>query len=111
MNHWGDAPSNVWYSKIIGKYSSLVQSVIDESSVIAEGDRNQTDNRIYGFADPKGGIWVIAQRYNIVTYGSAWDKEKERKIVKGRMRTYTYQVLRPYSTKYQGNEGFRNNNN
>ena len=111
MNHWGDAPSNVWYSKIIGKYSSLVQSVIDESSVIAEGDRNQTDNRIYGFADPKGGIWVIAQRYNIVTYGSAWDKEKERKIVKGRLRTYTYQVLRPYSTKYQGNEGFRNNNN
>ena len=109
MNHWGDAPSNVWYSKIIGKYSSLVQSVIDESSVIAEGDRNQTDNRIYGFADPKGGIWVIAQRYNIVTYGSAWDKEKERKIVKGRLRTYTYQVLRPYSTKYQGNEGFRNN--
>ena len=109
MNHWGDAPSNVWYSKIIGKYSSLVQSVIDESSVIAEGDRNQTDNRIYGFADPRGGIWVIAQRYNIVTYGSAWDKEKERKIVKGRMRTYTYQVLRPYSTKYQGNEGFRNN--
>ena len=109
MNHWGDAPSNVWYSKIIGKYSSIVQRVIDESSVIAEGDRNQTDNRIYGFADPKGGIWVIAQRYNIVTYGSAWDKEKERKIVKGRMRTYTYQVLRPYSTKYQGNEGFRNN--
>lgn len=109
MNHWGDAPSNVWYSKIIGKYSSLVQSVIDESSVIAEGDRNQTDNRIYGFADPKGGIWVIAQRYNIVTYGSAWDKEKERKIVKGRLRTYTYQVLRPYSTKYQGNDGFRNN--
>ena len=109
MNHWGDAPSNVWYSKIIGKYSSLVQSVIDESSVIAEGDRNQTDNRIYGFADPKGGIWVIAQRYNIVTYGSAWDKEKERKIVKGRLRTYTYQVLRPYSSTYQGNEGFRNN--
>ena len=111
MNHWGDAPSNVWYSKIIGKYSPIVQSVIDESSVIAEGDTNQTHNRIYGFADPKGGIWVIAQRYNIVTYGSAWDKAKERKIVQGRMRTYTYQVLRPYSTKYQGNDGFRNNNN
>ena len=109
MNHWGDAPSNVWYSKIIGKYSSIVQRVIDESSAIAEGDTNQTHNRIYGFADPKGGIWVIAQRYNIVTYGSAWDKAKERKIVQGRMRTYTYQVLRPYSTKYQGNEGFRNN--
>ena len=110
MNHWGDAPSNVWYSKIIGQYSSIVQRVIDESSVIAEGDRNQTDNRIYGFADPKGGVWVIAQRYNIVTYGSAWDKEKERKIVKGRLRTYTYQVLRPYSSTYQGNQGFRNNN-
>ena len=110
MNHWGDAPSNVWYSKIIGKYSPIVQRVIDESSVIAEGDRNQTDNRIYGFADPKGGIWVIAQRYNIVTYGSAWDKAKERKIVQGRLRTYTYQVLRPYSSTYQGNEGFRNNN-
>ena len=109
MNHWGDAPSNVWYSKIIGQYSSLVQRVINESSAIAEGDTNQTHNRIYGFADPKGGIWVIAQRYNIVTYGSAWDKAKERKIVQGRLRTYTYQVLRPYSTKYQGNEGFRNN--
>ena len=109
MNHWGDAPSNVWYSKIIGQYSSIVQRVIDESSAIAEGDTNQTHNRIYGFADPKGGIWVIAQRYNIVTYGSAWDKAKERKIVQGRLRTYTYQVLRPYSTKYQGNEGFRNN--
>ena len=111
MNHWGDAPSNVWYSKIIGQYSSLVQRVINESSAIAEGDTNQTHNRIYGFADPKGGIWVIAQRYNIVTYGSAWDKAKERKIVQGRLRTYTYQVLRPYSSKYQGNEGFRNNNN
>ena len=111
MNHWGDAPSNVWYSKIIGKYSSIVQRVIDESSAIAEGDTNQTHNRIYGFADPKGGIWVIAQRYNIVTYGSAWDKAKERKIVQGRLRTYTYQVLRPYSSTYQGNEGFRNNNN
>ena len=110
MNHWGDAPSNVWYSKIIGQYSSIVQRVINESSAIAEGDRNQTDNRIYGFADPKGGVWVIAQRYNIVTYGSAWDKEKERKIVQGRLRTYTYQVLRPYSSTYQGNEGFRNNN-
>jgi len=111
MNHWGDAPSNVWYSKIIGKYSPIVQRVIDESSAIAEGDTNQTHNRIYGFADPKGGIWVIAQRYNIVTYGSAWDKAKERKIVQGRLRTYTYQVLRPYSSTYQGNEGFRNNNN
>ena len=109
MNHWGDAPSNVWYSKIIGQYRSIVQRVIDESSAIAEGDTNQTHNRIYGFADPKGGIWVIAQRYNIVTYGSAWDKAKERKIVQGRLRTYTYQVLRPYSSTYQGNEGFRNN--
>ena len=111
MNHWGDAPSNVWYSKIIGQYSSIVQRVIDESSAIVEGARNQTDNRIYGFADAKGGIWTLTQRYYVVNYGSAWDKSQESKIVKGRMRTYTYQVLRPYSTKYQGNEGFRNNNN
>ena len=111
MNHWGDAPSNVWYSKIIGKYSSIVQRVIDESSTIIEGASNQTDNRIYGFADAKGGIWTLTQRYYVVNYGSAWDRSQESKIVKGRMRTYTYQVLRPYSTKYQGNEGFRNNNN
>ena len=111
MNHWGDAPSNVWYSKIIGQYSSIVQRIIDESSAIVEGARNQTDNRIYGFADAKGGIWTLTQRYYVVNYGSAWDKSQESKIVKGRMRTYTYQVLRPYSTKYQGNEGFRNNNN
>ena len=50
----------------------------------------------------KDYIWVMVLRVNTTT---------EHEIVKGRMRTYTYQVLRPYSTKYQGNDGFRNNNN
>ena len=58
-----------------------------------------------------GGVWVLTQRYNIVYYGNRQQRDAEPGILRGRMRTYTYQVLRPYSTKYQGNEGFRNNNN
>jgi lipoprotein len=105
MNHWGDAPDNVWYSEIIGKGAPTINSVIARNSNIVEGATNQLNNRIYGFhAAATGGIWVLTQRYNRV--GAA-----EKGIVEGRMRTYTYQVLRPYSTKYQGNEGFRNNNN
>ena len=105
MNHWGDAPDNVWYSEIIGKGAPTINSVIARNSNIVEGATNQLNNRIYGFhAAATGGIWVLTQRYNRV--GAA-----EKGIVEGRMRTYTYQVLRPYSTKYQGNDGFRNNNN
>lgn len=105
MNHWGDAPSNVWYSDIIGKGTATINSVISSSSSIVEGADDQLNNRIYGFhAAATGGITVLTQRY-----GRAGTAEKG--IVEGRMRTYTYQVLRPYSTKYQGNEGFRNNDN
>ena len=111
MNHWCDAADNVWYSKIIGKDAGTVNSVISTSSSIIEGAGNQTDNRIYGFANTRGGVWVLTQRYNIVYYGNRQQRDAEPGILRGRMRTYTYQVLRPYSTKYQGNEGFRNNNN
>ena len=105
MNHWGDAPSNVWYSEIIGKGTATINSVIARNSNIVEGAGDQLNNRIYGFhAAATGGITTLVQRYNKA--GAA-----EKGIVEGRMRTYTYQVLRPYSTKYQGNEGFRNNNN
>ena len=105
MNHWGDAPDNgnVWYSEIIGKGTPTINSVIARNSNIVEGATNQLNNRIYGFhAAATGGITTLVQRYNKA--GTA-----EKGIVEGRMRTYTYQVLRPYSTKYQGNEGFRNN--
>ena len=107
MNHWGDAPGNgnVWYSEIIGKGTPTINSVIARNSNIVEGATNQLNNRIYGFhAAATGGITTLVQRYN-----KAGTTEKG--IVEGRMRTYTYQVLRPYSTKYQGNDGFRNNNN
>ena len=104
MNHWGDAPGNVWYSEVIGKGTPTINSVIARNSNIVEGAGNQLNNRIYGFhAAATGGITPLVQRYNKA--GTA-----EKGIVEGRMRTYTYQVLRPYSTKYQGNEGFRNNN-
>lgn len=111
MNHWCDAADYVWYSKIIGKDAGTVNSVISTSSSIIEGDGNQINNRIYGFANTRGGVWVLTQRYNIVHYGNRQQRNAEPGILRGRMRTYTYQVLRPYSTKYQGNEGFRNNNN
>lgn len=104
MNHWGDAPADVWYSEIIGKGANVINDVITAHSSIIEGASDQLKNRIYGFhGAATGGIWVLTQRYNKV--GTT-----EKAYVQGRMRTYTYQVLRPYSTKYQGNEGFRNNN-
>ena len=111
MNHWCDAADYVWYSKIIGKDAGTVNSVISTSSSIIEGDGNQINNRIYGFANTRGGVWVLTQRYNIVYGGNRQQRNAEPGILRGRMRTYTYQVLRPYSTKYQGNEGFRNNDN
>ena len=105
MNHWGDAPADVWYSEIIGKGANVINDVITAHSSIIEGASDQLKNRIYGFhGAATGGIWVLTQRYNKV--GTT-----EKAYVQGRMRTYTYQVLRPYSTKYQGNDGFRNNNN
>lgn len=101
MNHWGDAPSPVWYSKVIGKTKEWVNYEIQNAALIMNSDPRRVENRIYGFADgAKGYIWVMALRY--------WTTA-EQEIVMGRMRTYTYQVLRPYSTKYQGNDGFRNN--
>ena len=101
MNHWGDAPADVWYSKVIGKTEDWVNYEIHNAALIVTGDPRQVENRIYGFAGGgNGGLWVMVLRVNTTT---------EHEIVKGRMRTYTYQVLRPYSTKYQGNEGFRNN--
>ena len=103
MNHWGDAPADVWYSKVIGKTKDWVNYEIHNAALIMNSDPRRVENRVYGFADgAKGYIWVMALRANTTT---------EHEIVKGRMRTYTYQVLRPYSSKYQGNEGFRNNNN
>lgn len=102
MNHWCDAPAYVWYSKIIGQEVSVIKPVLQTASTIMDTDSRKIENRVYGFADgAKGFIWVMALRY--------WTAA-EQEIVKGRMRTYTYQVLRPYSTKYQGNDGFRNNN-
>ena len=101
MNHWGDAPTDVWYSKVIGQPKDWVNYEIHNAALIQESDSRKIQNRVYGFADgAKGYIWVMALRVNTTT---------EHEIVKGRMRTYTYQVLRPYSTKYQGNDGFRNN--
>ena len=102
MNHWGDAPSPVWYSKVIGQGKDVVNYEIQNAALIMNSDPRRVENRVYGFADgAKGYIWVMALRY--------WTAA-EQEIVMGRLRTYTYQVLRPYSTKYQGNQGFRNNN-
>lgn len=101
MNHWCDAPQNVWMGKVLGQrdYYPMINFMINN---YFPTDHERTTNRIYGFADTKGGIWVITPRSKT---------SSEYKIVSGRLRTYTYQVLRPYSTKYQGNEGFRNNDN
>ena len=101
MNHWADAPTDVWYSKVIGKTEDWVNYEMHNAALIVTGDPRQVENRIYGFAGGgNGGLWVMVLRVNTTT---------EHEIVKGRMRTYTYQVLRPYSRQYQGNDGFRNN--
>ena len=100
MNHWCDAPQNVWMGKVLGQrdYYPMINFMINN---YFPTDHERTTNRIYGFADTKGGIWVITPRSKT---------SSEYKIVSGRLRTYTYQVLRPYSSTYQGNQGFRNNN-
>ena len=101
MNHWCDAPQNVWMGKVLGQrdYYPMINFMINN---YFPTDHERTTNRIYGFADTKGGIWVITPRSKT---------SSEYKIVSGRLRTYTYQVLRPYSSTYQGNKGFESGNN
>ncbi|MBF1396621.1 hypothetical protein, partial [Porphyromonas sp.] len=59
MNHWGDAPNNVWYSKVIGKTKDWVNYEIHNAALIVSGDPRQVENRIYGFTGGgTGGLWV-----------------------------------------------------
>lgn len=61
------------------------------------GEADKIRNRTYGFADVKGGIWTINQRV-------ASDN------IAPRLRSNSFQALRPYSTRYQGNKGFETGN-
>ena len=76
--------------------SSVLNSYIN-STIKVRGDDRKIENRTYGFADPRGGIWTINRR--------SYSED-----ISPRLRSNTYQALRPYSQKYQGNQGFRNNN-
>ena len=94
--HWCDGAmerefmDNSSTSSALNSYINKYIKVRDEYQKIL--------NRTYGFADPRGGIWTINRR-------SSYED------ISPRLRSNTYQALRPYSQKYQGNEGFRNNNN
>ena len=65
--------------------------------IAGRGEGQKLLNRTYSFADVEGGIWTINQR-------NGGDD------IAPRLRSNTFQALRPYSQKYQGNQGFRNNN-
>ena len=106
MHHWCDAPSHEWEYKVLNigyDREALYNKIENDLYQRHEEDANSMDNRLYGFADTKGGIWRIVARV-------AHTIESDKTAVTQRLRTHTYQALRPYSTKYQGNEGFRNNN-
>ena len=66
------------------------------SYIATRGESDKIRNRTYGFANVKGGIWTINKRV-------ASDN------IAPRVRSNTFQALRPYSTRYQGNDGFVNN--
>ena len=92
--HWCDGAMEAEFMSNSSTKDALFNKI---NSPIAGRDEDQKLlNRTYSFADVKGGIWTINKRV-------ATDD------IAPRLRSNSFQALRPYSTKYQGNEGFRNN--
>ena len=93
--HWCDGAMEAEFMDNSSSTTTLDNYINNPLARRGEGDKIR--NRTYGFADVKGGIWTINQRV-------ASD------IIAPRLRSNSFQALRPYSTRYQGNEGFQKNN-
>lgn len=92
--HWCDGAMEAEFMSNSSTKDALFNKI---NSPIAGRDEDQKLlNRTYSFADVKGGIWTINKRV-------ATDD------IAPRLRSNSFQALRPYSRQYQGNDGFRNN--
>ena len=93
--HWCDGAMEREFMNNSSSAAALSTYINNYIATRGEGDKIR--NRTYGFANVMGGIWTINKRV-------ASDN------IAPRVHSNTFQALRPYSTRYQGNEGFRNNN-
>ena len=92
--HWCDGAMEAEFMDNSSSASALGSYI--NSYIATRGESDKILNRTYGFANVKGGIWTINKRV-------ASDN------IAPRVRSNTFQALRPYSTRYQGNDGFVNN--
>ena len=92
--HWCDGAMEAEFMSHSSTANALFNKI--NSPISGRGEDQKLLNRTYSFADVKGGIWTINKRV-------ATDD------IAPRLRSNSFQALRPYSRQYQGNEGFRNN--
>ena len=92
--HWG-AIDREW-EKAVMNLGDNRQAVVDYgNNVFNNVTRLSRVNRFYGYNGYNGGILALYRHTDIAND----DK-------RGLFRNFTYQPLRAYSTKYQGNDGF-----
>lgn len=92
--HWCDGAMEGEFMDNSSSASALGSYI--NSYIAKRGEGQKLMNRTYGFANVMGGIWTINKRV-------ASDN------IAPRVHSNTFQALRPYSTRYQGNDGFVNN--
>ena len=103
--HWGDVPKSPGESRGESWESSAmratsVSDLLARIETFSAFGRTVEENRFYSYRGYAGG-------YVFNRAATASSSEG----VKIGFRNHSYQALRAYSTKYQGNDGFRNNAN
>lgn len=93
--HWCDGAMEAEFMDNSSSTTTLGNYINNPLARRGEGDKIR--NRTYGFANVMGGIWTINKRV-------ASDN------IAPRLRSNSFQALRPYSTRYQGNKGFETGN-
>ena len=93
--HWCDGAMEAEFMDNSSSTTALGNYI--NNTLAVRGENDKIRNRTYGFADVKGGIWTINKRV-------ASDN------IAPRLRSNSFQALRPYSTRYQGNKGFETGN-
>lgn len=93
--HWCDGAMEAEFMDNSSSTTALGNYI--NNTLAVRGENDKIRNRTYGFANVKGGIWTINKRV-------ASDN------IAPRLRSNSFQALRPYSTRYQGNKGFETGN-
>ena len=97
--HWG-AIDREWEKVVMG-YGNDRQKVIDYGNNTFNNVTSLSRvNRFYGYNGYNGGILALWR-----------DKNNPADDKRGVFRNFTYQPLRTYSTKYQGNNGLSSSGN